>query len=217
MMNTTERNAVMDALYVWGMGLLLMLCWPGVALGGQNYYQQQQQQAQTQKEPSYKIPNRFGMAVSYGNTIGLRDNFGFATVTGIGLFDYSSVWGHAAPRALRFKVELTAGSRTTGTQDGYFLCSANVLALYYLDFLTNSVVRPYIEGGIGGIYTDFKVYHQGSYINFNPVAGIGVEWFPNDYGPTVFSAIRAGHYSNAGLASPNTGVNSLSMQLGFLY
>ena len=169
----------------------------------------------------YPVAPRYGMAVSYANTIGLHDNYGSATITGIGLFDYSSVWGHSAPRALRFKVELTAGARVAGAQperqDGSFLCSANMLALYYLDFLTNEVVRPYIEGGIGLIYTSFQVYNQGSYVNFNPVAGFGVEWFPNDYGPVVFSALRAGHYSNAGLVSPNTGVNSLSMQLGFLY
>jgi hypothetical protein len=212
----TNIEALKETLYAWALGALLMLLWPGVAFGAQNYYDQQyQQQAQAQAAP--RPANRYGLAVSYGNTVGLRDNYGFVSATGIGLFDFGRLLGTNAPRSLRLKAELTAGSSVFGTHDGHFMASANVLALYYLDFMANSVVRPYIEGGMGGIYTAFQVYNQGSHWNFNPVAGIGVEWFPSDYGPTVFSAIRAGHYSNAGLASPNTGVNSLSMQLGFLY
>lgn len=213
----TDMKAIKDALYAWGLGALLMMLWPGVAFGAQNYYQQQNQQQTQSKDPSYRVSNRYGLAVSYGNTLGLRDNYGFVSATGIGLFDFGRLVGANSTRSLRLKAELTAGSSVYGTHDGHFMASANLLALYYLDFMANSVVRPYIEGGMGGIYTAFQVYNQGSHWNFNPVAGLGVEWFPSDYGPTVFSSIRLSHYSNAGLVTPNTGVNSLSMQLGFLY
>ena len=74
-------------------------------------------------------------------------------------------------------------------------------------------LRPYLEGGIGVIYTDFQVEGQGSRFNFNPQIGIGTE-FKTDSGPPFFATIRLSHISNAGLNDENRGVNSFLLMIG---
>jgi hypothetical protein len=88
-----------------------------------------------------------------------------------------------------------------------------MLALYYLDFISTPQLRPYSEGGIGVVYTDFQVKGQGSRFNFNPQIGIGME-FKADSGPPYFGAVRLSHISNAGLHEDNRGVNSVIFLVG---
>jgi len=89
------------------------------------------------------------------------------------MWDYDKAWHHPAPKLLRWKLEGAVGSSLT--PPGRFMASLGMLALYYLDFISTRYSRPYIEGGIGGIYTDFQVKGQGSQRNINPQAGIGSE------------------------------------------
>jgi hypothetical protein len=70
-----------------------------------------------------------------------------------------------------------------------------------------------VEGGIGGIYTGWKVEGQGSYLNFNPQIGIGTEISVGS-GPPFFTAVRLHHISNAGLKKDNRGANSLVFVIG---
>ena len=87
------------------------------------------------------------------------------------------------------------------------------MALYYLDFFSSDRLMPYLEGGIGVVYTDFQVKGQGSRINFNPQIGLGTE-FEVDSGPPFFGAVRLSHISNAGLHDDNRGVNSVILMIG---
>jgi lipid A 3-O-deacylase len=64
--------------------------------------------------------------------------------------------------------------------------------------------RPFVSGGIGGIYTDFQVQGQGVRVNFNPQVGLGAEI--KDRG--LFT-VRVHHLSNAETNPENTGVNSI--------
>lgn len=171
--------------------------------------------AAAQEEEAEQVEHRFGVATTFAQGVGLSDNYGMGLVTLVGLFDYDRVWPHRAPDPLRFKVELTAGS-SLWPEAPRAVVSANILALCYLDFISSTAVRPYVEGGIGGIYTDFQVQGQGSRINFNPVAGFGLE-FPSVSGPTWFTAIRASHYSNAGILDDNQGVNTFGTMLGIYF
>ncbi len=168
--------------------------------------------AQQTDDVQYKVPHRYGMALSFAQGVALPDNYGMALLTLVGLFDYDRVWPHSAPDYLRFKVELTAGS-TTWPEGGRAVVAANILALFYLDFMATPSLRPYAEAGIGGIYTDFQVDGQGSRINFNPVAGIGLE-FPTESGPDWFASLRASHFSNAFLNKHNQGVNTFTTMVG---
>jgi lipid A 3-O-deacylase len=158
-----------------------------------------------------ELPTRYGLAIVGGNTYSPENDITFALLSGFILFDYEKVWHHKAPDPLRFKVEFNAG--VTTRPETRAVISSGILALYYLRSLTTNVLRPYIEGGIGIIYTDFQVKGQGLRFNFNPQMGIGTE-FKTSPNVTFFSALRLHHISNAGLHHENRGINSVVLMLG---
>lgn len=158
-----------------------------------------------------KIPDRYGLATTIGYNYDPSENIVFGLLSGFALYDYDKIWPHAAPEALRFKVELSAGT-TLKNEKGAIL-SAGFLALYYLDSLAGRSCRPYIEGGVGGIFTQWRVEGQGSKVNFNPQIGVGTE-FSLGSGPPFLAALRLHHISNAGLAADNRGVNSVVFVIG---
>jgi lipid A 3-O-deacylase len=157
------------------------------------------------------IPTRYGMAAVVGRTFDPVDNIYFTQLSGFVMWDYDKIWHHWAPDPLRFKVEGTAG--LTVSPQTRAMVSVGMMALYYLDFISSDKLAPYLEGGIGVIYTDFQVEGQGSRFNFNPQIGIGLE-FKADPGKPFFTALRLSHISNAGLADENRGVNSVVLMLG---
>jgi hypothetical protein len=156
---------------------------------------------------------RYGLSLAYGNTYSPTGDIGFLLLTGVALFDYDRIWPHRAPKALRFKVEGAAGATVKSEFRGRFVASISAFALYYLDRLSGKGLRPYIEGGIGVIYTDFQVEGQGLRFNFNPQLGIGAE-FPSGSKKPYFAALRLHHISNAGLDDENRGINSVVFTLG---
>jgi len=160
------------------------------------------------------VPNRYGLATIIGNTYDPDDNIGFALLSGFALFDYDKIWHHAAPAPLRFKVE--AGIGSTWTKEKEVMVSAGIFALYFLDGFSGHGLRPYVEGGIGGIYTGWKVEGQGSHLNFNPQIGIGTELSIGS-GPPFLTAVRLHHISNAGLKKDNRGANSIVLVVGCFF
>ncbi len=156
---------------------------------------------------------RYGMSLAYGNTYSPTGDIDFLLLTGVALFDYDRVWPHRAPKALRFKVEGAAGATVKSEFRGRFIASISGFALYYLDRLTGKGLRPYLEGGVGVIYTDFQVEGQGLRFNFNPQLGIGTE-FPSGSKTPYFASLRLHHISNAGLDDENKGINSVVFTLG---
>jgi hypothetical protein len=157
-----------------------------------------------------KIPTRYGMAAVLGHAFD-PDHINFVQLSGFVMWDYDKVWRHWAPEPLRFKVEGTAGLTTSPTTRG--MASVGMMALYYLEFISSPRLNPYIEGGIGVIYTDFQVDGQGSRFNFYSPIGIGTE-FKLDSGPPFFGTVRLSHISNAGLHDDNRGVNSVILIIG---
>lgn len=163
-----------------------------------------------EKNPD-KVPDRYGLTVNIGNTYDPSGDTGFIMLSGIAQYDYDKIWPHAAPEALRFKVEVSAGS--TWTKDKDFMASASIFALYYIGGIAKGNFRPYVEGGVGGIYTEWKVDGQDSHLNFNPQLGIGTE-FSIGTAATYLAALRLHHISNAGLKEDNRGANSLVFVIG---
>jgi hypothetical protein len=157
------------------------------------------------------VPTRYGVGVDYGMVYDPGNEIDFVQGCAFALFDYDAVWPHRAPEALRFKVETDVGMTTEPRSRA--MVSASMLALYYLDFLRSAALRPYIEAGIGVIYTDFQVDDQGLRFNFNPQAGVGTDIDLGDQG-LWFAAVRAHHISNGGLDHDNRGINSIVLQLG---
>ena len=157
------------------------------------------------------ISDRYGLGTVFGNSYIPTDDISFAQVFGFALFDYEKIWGHAAPDPLRFKVEYSLG--TTFEPDWSIITSANILAFYYLDKISTENIRPYMEAGIGIIYTDFQIEKQGLRVNFNPVAGVGIEFSLNSK-QILFAAVRVHHLSNAELHEDNRGINSVVFMVG---
>ncbi len=158
-----------------------------------------------------EIPTRYGLAGVLGKTFDPVTDIYFVQLSGFIMWDYDRVWKHWAPDPLRFKVEGSAGATTS--PETRAMISIGMMALYYLDFFSTARLRPYLEGGIGVMYTDFQVEGQGSRFNFNPQIGIGTE-FKLDSGAPFFATIRLSHISNAGLHSENRGVNFVVLMIG---
>lgn len=157
------------------------------------------------------VPTRYGAGVVAGASYNPR-GVSFLMINGFALYDYDRVWRHLAPEPLRFKVEGNAGIAFFESEVKLTV-AADMLALLYLGIPGKPRVRPYGEAGIGIIYTDFRVEGQGLRVNFNPQAGVGME-FDTAAAGTWYAAVRLHHVSNANLADENRGINSLVVTLG---
>jgi len=163
-----------------------------------------------EKKETY-TSDKHGMSVVIGKTYDPTNNIDFYMLSGFIIYDYEKVWRHKAPEQLRFKVEGSIGA--AHDEKTRLVTSMNIFALMYLDFLETPHFKPYIEGGIGIIYTDFQVRGQGLRINFNPQLGVGTE-IRNKSEETLFFSLRLHHISNGGLDDDNVGVNSVMGMLG---
>jgi lipid A 3-O-deacylase len=159
-------------------------------------------------------PTRFGVAMTWGKSYTGGADIFYGLVNGFALFDYEKIWSHRAPEPLRFKIEASAGGTTH--PDHKFMTSANVFALYYLRGLETGFFRPYVEGGIGLIYTSFRAEGQGLHFNFNPQLGVGTD-LKFTPGREFFVATRLHHISNGGLNHDNKGINSVTVMLGYYF
>jgi lipid A 3-O-deacylase len=155
--------------------------------------------------------HRYGLGLITGKTYDPVHNIDFYLLSGCILYDYEKIWHHKAPDALRFKVEYEIG--VARKQRALLMSSLNMFALYYLNSSYVYSIRPYVEGGIGVIYTDFQVKGQGLKFNFNPQMGIGTE-FKTASREIYFLSLRLHHISNGGLIKENRGINSVLVMLG---
>ncbi len=167
----------------------------------------------TEEAAADETATRYGISLLRGKAYD-PDQIGLVLVQGQMLLDYEQIFWHRAPDALKLKIELNAGLTTDGRQRG--LLSLNMLALRYLEKFRSGRWTPYLEGGIGLIYTDFRVDGQGLRFNFNPQLGAGVEYALPDNGAMTFG-LRLHHISNGNTYKDNRGVNSVLMMIGYLF
>lgn len=179
------------------ISLLVIISCPPAAIAGE--------------DKANEVPDRYGLATVIGYNYDPSGDIVFGLLSGFALYDYDKIWPHAAPEALRFKVEAGVGAALKNEKG--IMTSAGLLALYYLDKLAGWDLRPYAEAGIGGIYTQWRVEGQGSHFNFNPQLGLGTE-ISSGSGPPFFTALRLHHISNAELRDDNRGVNSIVLVVG---
>ena len=79
------------------------------------------------------------------------------------------------------------------------------LFLRYSDKIT-SRIAPYVEGGLGMIYTTQHTHEQGTQYNFISQAGLGLQFFLSKH-VALTGGYRFRHLSNAGIDSPNRGID----------
>lgn len=71
---------------------------------------------------------------------------------------------------------------------------------------------PYMEIDGGLLFTSDQVPPGTSNVNFTPGAALGVQFFGHRWNPVL--AVRYLHISNAGLSTPNPGINTVQVMLG---
>ena len=133
----------------------------------------------------------------------------FGLVSWQALYNYEAIWPHRAPEGLGIRFEASAGAATGTEFSGERLvASGNFLAVYEFDAPAKGKIVPYIEAGVGLIYTDFQREDQAFRLNFNPVAGFGLRM------GRTFIVLRAHHLSNGDLDDDNRGINSVVLGFG---
>lgn len=72
---------------------------------------------------------------------------------------------------------------------------------------------PFIQSGVGWLFTTRKVPEGTSHVNFTPQVGVGAYWFHRPSSAVVFG-VRYHHISNASTAERNPGHNALYIYTG---
>ncbi|PNU20627.1 acyloxyacyl hydrolase [Geothermobacter hydrogeniphilus] len=153
---------------------------------------------------------RYAAGVLAGSSYDPHRKIQFAQLNLAALFDDDPVFPHQAPEYLRFKVEANLG--LVDWPQLRAMVSGNIFAQAYLGNRSAAGYRPYVEGGIGLIFTDFQVDGQGLRINFNPQFGCGIDRLGADGG--WFAGLRLHHISNGHLYHDNRGINSWALVTG---
>jgi hypothetical protein len=78
---------------------------------------------------------------------------------------------------------------------------------------THTSVVPYFELGGGTLFTNTKVPEGTSRINFTTSGALGVHFLRSKH--NLSAELRFMHISNAGLSTPNPGINTIQLRLGF--
>jgi len=159
---------------------------------------------------SYSEKPRLGIGAMAGLAYDPFDARDFVALNAFLLFDYDRVWGHKAPENLKFKTEFSVGS-TIEPED--LILSSGIAALLYLDQFETKWFRPYVEAGIGIIYTDYKVDGQGLNLNFNPRAGVGTD-IKIKGNASFYCGLSLWHLSNGNIDSDNRGSNAVVLLFG---
>jgi len=155
-------------------------------------------------------PPRYGMALLAGQAYD-PERFGLVILQGNVQLPYDQVFWHSAPDSLFFKGELNLGMTTDGRDRS--LVAVNMMAVKYIKTLSSASWKPYLEGGIGVVYTDFRIKGQGLRFNFNPQIGVGFD-VTTVYDRDMTLGVRLHHLSNADLHRDNRGINSVLLVAG---
>ena len=146
----------------------------------------------------------------YGGTAYDWSRMSFCMVSFQQLYDYDAICPpRHAPDGLGLRFEADIGAAVGTDFPGQrLMASGNFLTVYEFDSPKKNKMVPYIEGGVGLIYTDFRRPDQGLRLNFNPVMGAGLRM------GSKFVFVRLHHISNSGLDDQNHSINSIVFGFG---
>jgi lipid A 3-O-deacylase len=158
-----------------------------------------------------KVPHESALGLYAGMAYDWSD-MSFYLASWQALYDYEAIWPYDAPDGLGIRFEGNAGVATgTNFSGERLVASGNVLAVYEFGAPKRGQIVPYVEAGVGLIYTDFQRQGQGQRLNFNPVAGVGLRM------GSKFVTLRLHHLSNGGLDDDNRGINSVVLGFGMYF
>jgi Lipid A 3-O-deacylase (PagL) len=78
---------------------------------------------------------------------------------------------------------------------------------------THASMVPFLEIGGGTLFTNNKVPEGTSHINFTSGGAFGLHFLGSKH--NISAEVRYMHISNAGIATPNPGINTIQVRLGF--
>jgi lipid A 3-O-deacylase len=81
------------------------------------------------------------------------------------------------------------------------------------NFAARRSVTPYVEVGGGTLFTNTQVPPGTSRVNFTTSGALGLHFLRSKYNWSA--EVRFMHISNAGLATPNPGINTIQVRIGF--
>jgi lipid A 3-O-deacylase len=81
------------------------------------------------------------------------------------------------------------------------------------NFASRRRLTPYVELGGGLLFSNTEVPPTTSRVNFTPQGAVGVHFPRSKYNWSA--EVRFMHISNAGLATPNPGINTIQVRIGF--
>ncbi|MDH5190250.1 MAG: acyloxyacyl hydrolase [Gammaproteobacteria bacterium] len=157
------------------------------------------------------IPIHTTISAKLGNFLTPHNDTYYTLISVSSLRPYTLFRSKPAHEKIRSNYELAIGY-ADGKQHGAII-SANMLAQRYLTSRSSGGFRPFVEAGIGLIYTEFRIPGQGLYLNFNPQVGIGFERFTKK-NKRHFASLRFSHISNGELDDQNKGINSIALSFG---
>jgi hypothetical protein len=124
--------------------------------------------------------------------------------------------GPIGPRPIRGRFEYAVDivpvfllTQSTGTAYGLGL---NPFALKW-NFIGRRNLTPYAELGGGTLFSNTQVPPGTSRVNFTTSGTVGVHFLRSKYNWSA--EVRFMHISNAGLATPNPGINTIQVRIGF--
>ncbi|MBV9610480.1 MAG: acyloxyacyl hydrolase [Acidobacteria bacterium] len=82
------------------------------------------------------------------------------------------------------------------------------------NFTSGRHVAPYAEFGGGVLFSKDNIPRGTNNVNFTPQASVGLQFFTQRNRAVVVAA-KYVHISNAGLATPNPGINTLQFAIGY--
>jgi lipid A 3-O-deacylase len=81
------------------------------------------------------------------------------------------------------------------------------------NFVPRRNVMPYIDIGAGTLFTNNQVPPGTSRVNFTTSGALGLHFLRSKYNWSA--EVRFMHISNAGLSTPNPGINTIQFRIGF--
>lgn len=97
----------------------------------------------------------------------------------------------------------------TNTAYGF---GVNPIALKW-DFVAHHGVVPYVELGGGTLFTNVETPEKTSRVNFTSSGAVGLHFLRSRFNWSA--EVRFMHISNAGLTTPNPGINTVQLRIGF--
>jgi lipid A 3-O-deacylase len=113
---------------------------------------------------------------------------------------------------LEYAVEAVPAFLVVQNQNTAFGLGVNPFAFKWA-FDTRGSVVPYFEIGGGTLFTNTQVPAGTSRVNFTSSGAIGLHFLRSKQ--NFSTEVRFMHISNAGLATPNPGINTVQLRLGF--